>query len=194
MNKRISCLEKIEVFPLTPERWDDFEVLFGKNGAGWGCWCMWWRLPNKEFVELGKEGRKNAIRTLVHQGVEAGLIAYADGVPAGWVTVAPRSEYLRLKTSRILAPLDDLPVWTIPCFFVPSKYRRLGLMSHLIHAAVEYARSHGAAIIEAYPREPDKDVNPLNIYTGVSSVFISAGFVEVARRKPNRPVMRKFLS
>src|ERR1700732_3862279 len=34
----------LSVYPLTPDHWDDFEVLFGPRGACAGCWCMWWRL------------------------------------------------------------------------------------------------------------------------------------------------------
>ena len=141
---------------------------------------------------MSRMERKEFLRTLVQQGVEAGLIAYVDGVPAGWVTVAPRQDYIHLATSRILAPVDDEPVWCMPCFFVRTKYRHLGLMGQLINAAEEYARSHGAKIIEAYPNDPTEEANPLSIYTGVASTFSSAGFEEVIRRKPNRPVMRKY--
>jgi GNAT superfamily N-acetyltransferase len=182
---------QIEILPLTPERWADFEALFGKSGGCMGCWCMWWRIPNKEFNANGSAGNKEALRTLVHRGVEAGLLAYMDGVPAGWVTVAPREDYLRLKTSRDLAPVDDQPVWSIPCFYIHPKYRRTGLMTRLIEGALSYAKDRGAKIAEAYPKEPGKQVNPMNVYTGLVSTFSAAGFAEVARRKPTRPIMRK---
>lgn len=182
---------KTEIFPLTSERWKDFEALFNTNAVCTGCWCMWWRVPNKEFNSLGKDGLKEAMRTLVHRGVEAGLVAYIDGLPAGWVTVAPRADYVRLSTSRLLAAVDDQPVWSIPCFFVNHNYRHQGLMAQLIAAAVDYAKTHGAEIVEAYPYDPDKKTGPADIYTGVTSSFKSKGFVEVARRKPNRPIMRR---
>jgi GNAT superfamily N-acetyltransferase len=184
-------MSKPEIVPLTPERWADFEVLFNSNATCRGCWCMWWRITNKDFTTLGKEGLKEAMRTLVHRGVETGLIAYVDGVPAGWVTVASRADYVRLSTSRLLAPVDDQPVWAIPCFFVHHNFRHQGFMSQLINTAVEYARVHGAEIVEAYPYDVDKKAGPADIYTGVSSIFKSAGFEEVARRKPTRPIMRK---
>jgi GNAT superfamily N-acetyltransferase len=152
---------------------------------------MWYRVPNKEFNTLGKDGLKEAMRTLVHRGVEAGLIAYVDGTPAGWVTVAPRPDYIRLATSRLLFPVDDQPVWSIPCFFVHHDFRHQGLMSKLINAAEDYAKSHGGELVEAYPYDTDKKTGPADIYTGVVSTFISAGFVEVARRKQTRPIMRK---
>ncbi|MBA4383211.1 MAG: GNAT family N-acetyltransferase [Anaerolinea sp.] len=180
-----------EIIPLTPEKWIDFETLFNSNAVCTGCWCMWWRVPNKEFSTLGKDGLKNAMRTIVHHGVEAGLIAYIDGIPAGWVTVAPRADYVRLGTSKLLAPVDEQPVWSIPCFFIHHNFRHQGLMTKLIEAAVDYAKAHGAEIVEAYPYAPDKKSGPADIYTGVASSFESAGFVEVARRKATRPIMRK---
>jgi len=182
----------IHILPLTSERWPDFEAVFGKGGCG-GCWCAWWRLTNKEFYAVNKDERKETMRTLVQQGAEPGLIAYVEDIPAGWVTVAPREDYVRLKTSRILAPVDEEPVWCMPCFYVRSKFRHIGLMRKLIDAAVDYGRVHGASIIEAYPNDPEKEANPLSIYTGVASTFAAAGFKEVLRRKPNRPIMRKNL-
>lgn len=184
--------QKIQILPLTSPRWSDYETVMGKSGCG-GCWCSWWRLTNKDFYAFKKEERKNYMRTIVQEGVEPGLIAYVDEAPAGWVTVAPREDFLRLKTSRILAPVDDEPVWCLPCFYVRSKYRHMGLMRILIDAAMEYARAHGARIMEAYPNDPVSEANPLSIYTGVASTFFASGFEEVARRKPNRPVMRKFV-
>lgn len=186
-------MSKIETIPLSPERWSDFEKIFNSNAVCTGCWCMWWRVRNKEFSELGKDGLKEAMRTLVHRGVETGLLAYVDGVAAGWVTVAPREDYMRLSTSRLLSPVDDQPVWSMPCFFVHHDFRHQGLMLIMIEAAVEYAKAHGAEIVESYPYETDKKTGAADIYTGVSSTFKSAGFVEVARRKSTRPIMRKSL-
>ena len=186
-------MSSIEILTLTPERWTDFEALFISNAVCTGCWCMWWRVPNKEFSTLGKNGLKEAMRTLVHRGVETGLLAYVDGNPAGWVTVAPRADFVRLSTSKLLAPVDDQPVWSIPCFFVHHNYRHQGLMAQLIAAAADYAKTHGAEIVEAYPYDADKKTGPADIYTGVVSSFQSAGFVEVARRKATRPIMRKLI-
>jgi GNAT superfamily N-acetyltransferase len=122
-----------------------------------------------------------------------GLLAYVDGVPAGWVSVAPRSEFPTLNRSRVLFPVDDKPVWSIVCFFVHRKYRHTGLMRPLIDAAVAYSRSQGGDIVEAYPYDPGKKVESASIYLGVTSTFLEAGFIEVARRSPTHPIMRKKL-
>jgi GNAT superfamily N-acetyltransferase len=180
----------ITYFPLTPERWADFERLFGPNGACGGCWCTWWRLSQAEFTKKTWDEKKNAFRTIVQSGKEPGILAYVDGLPVGWAALAPRNEYPRLDRSRVLARVDDQPVWSISCFFIDKHYRRLGLTRGLITAAVEYARAHGAAIVEAYPIEPNESSDSGSLFRGVAATFVEAGFVEVARRSAHHPVMR----
>lgn len=40
----------LAIHPLTPDRWDDFETLFGKSGGCAGCFCMWPRLSPAEWL------------------------------------------------------------------------------------------------------------------------------------------------
>lgn len=176
--------------PVTSDRWDDFETLFGKNGACAGCWCMWWRQTRSAFSGSSGDDRRRAMHEIISAGQVPGIIAYAGGEPAAWCSIAPRSEFPTLGRSRNLKPVDDLPVWSIVCFFVRRGYRRQGLMKALIPAAVDYARSRGAQVVEAYPVDRVGRVDPMGDFTGVASAFRSAGFVEVARRAPQRPVMR----
>lgn len=180
--------------PVTPDRWDDFVTVFGQNGACAGCWCMYWRNTRKTWADFDKERNKTGIKAMIDAGREPGLLAYVDGVPAAWVSIGPRGDFPMLANSRILAPVDDRPVWSIVCFFVHRKFRRAGLMRPLIDAAVDYARSKGAQIVEAYPRDPGMKVAASSIYTGVISAFLETGFVEVAKRSTLQPVMRKHLS
>jgi GNAT superfamily N-acetyltransferase len=185
----------LEIYPLTPDRWNDLETLFGKRGAVGGCWCMFWRLPNALFEQLKGDGNRQAFQSIVHAGEPTGVIAYVDGVPAGWCAVAPRDVYTRLERSRILKPVDEQPVWSIPCFFIARPFRRQGLMVNLIRAAIEYARSRGARIVEAYPVEARRDDSPdVYMYTGLASAFLQAGFREAARRSETRPIMRYEIS
>src|SRR6267378_1367475 len=142
---------ELKVHPLTPERWPDFEKLFGKNGACAGCWCMWWRLPAAQWRDQKGEGNRKAIRKLVNAGATPGLLAYADGQAVAWCAVAPREEYPRFATSRVLAPLDDQPVWSVTCFFVARAWRRRGITRQLLEAAAQFARRHGARILEGCP-------------------------------------------
>lgn len=183
----------LKFHPLTPDRWDDFVAVFGQNGACGGCWCMYWRTPRKDWAKNIKEINRAAIMSLVDAGHVLGLLAYVDGKPAAWVSVGPREDFPTLNNSRILRPVDDKPVWSIVCFFMHRKYRRTGLMLPLIDAAVQYARSQGAEIVEAYPYEPEKKVESSSLFLGVTAPFIEAGFIEAARRSSNHPIMRKKL-
>ena len=181
---------KLTILPLTPDRWDDFAQLFGKNGACAGCWCMWWRLPRAQWVKQKGGRNKKAIRKLVREAGALGLLAYADGRPVGWCALAPRAEYPRLATSRTLKPVDDQPVWSVTCFFVARPFRRRGITVDLLKAAVGFAGERGAKIVEGYPVEPKQEQADAFVYTGLASAFRKAGFKEVARRSPTRPIMR----
>jgi len=192
MAKKPIVVEKWEYHPLTPDRWEAFEQLFGPNGACAGCWCAWFLMNNKEFNTSRKEGHKDLMRTLVQSGVEPGILAYADGIPAGWVALAPRENYKRLATSKHLGPVDDLPVWVVSCFYIHRDYRHQGLMEKLITAAIEYARGKGVKILEAFPIDAKEKMSPLSIFTGKADVFYRLGFEQVALRD-SRPILRKTL-
>lgn len=185
----------LTIKPVTAERWHDLEQLFGPRGACGGCWCMFWKLSHATYqAQLGEPNRIMQ-KAIIESGETPGLLAYVGAEPVGWVAVALRQYYPRLAKSRILKPVDDLPVWSIVCFFVARRYRRQGVTSALIEAAVDYAGQHGAKIVEAYPVETrESNTPPPFIYTGVASAFFNAGFVEAARRSPTRPVMRRVIT
>ena len=124
-------------------------------------------------------------------GKEMGLLAYDDGEAIGWCAIAPRSEYSRLARSRVLKPVDDKEVWSIVCFFIRSAHRKKGVSAGLLKAAVEFAAENGAKIVEGYPIEPKTDTYPpVYAWTGFACAFKKAGFKEVERRSPTRPIMR----
>jgi GNAT superfamily N-acetyltransferase len=181
----------VECHPVTPDRWPDLETLFGPRGATGGCWCMYWRLPRAQFSAQKGKGTKAALQHLVESGEIVGLLAYAQGQPVGWCAVAPRESYPVLERSRILKRVDAAPVWSVVCFFVSKAFRGKGVTTVLLQAAVEYAREHGARIVEGYPIEPKTPRIPtVFAWTGLASAFQQAGFVEVERRSDTRPVMR----
>ena len=179
--------------PLTPDRWRDFETLFGPSGAYGGCWCMWPRLRRKEFGANSGAENKEAMRKAVDGGEEPGLLAYSGGEPVAWVALAPRERYAHLEHSRTLKRVDDQPVWSIVCFVVVKRVRGRGMMAKLLSAAVEHARRHGATIVEGYPVEPKGALSGYSGYTGIVSTFRKAGFVAVARRSQRQPIMRYYI-
>jgi GNAT superfamily N-acetyltransferase len=155
---------------------------------------MFWLVSGAEYERQKGQGNKQAMQSIVYSDKRPGILAYADGKPAGWCALAPRPVYKRLEKSRILKPLDDQPVWSVVCFYVGKAYRRQGLTVELLKAAVLYAATNGARIVEGYPVEPkdNKAPDPF-VYTGLVSAFKQAGFVEEARRSETRPIMRYYL-
>jgi GNAT superfamily N-acetyltransferase len=186
----------IETHPLTPDRWADFEALMGPRGGAEGCWCMLWRVSAAVYREGKGEANRRAMRARVEAGPRPpGLIAYRDGAPVGWISVAPRAEFPRMENSRIVAPVDDRPVWSVTCFFIRPGVRGKGVASALLVAACTFAAEHGAGTVEGYPIDPlgGRYANGF-AWTGVKRVFDAAGFSEVARRSSTRPIMRKELA
>jgi len=186
---------KLQFFPLTPSRWVDLEKLFGPRGACGGCWCMWWRRPRAQFEKQKGAGNRRALKRIVSSGKPPGLLAYAGREPVGWVALAPRAEYPVLDGSRVLARVDEKPVWSVPCFFIAKPFRGKGVSVKLLRAAAAYARKRGARILEGYPVVAKKGRMPdVFAYTGLPGTFERAGFVEILRRSPTRPIMRKTLN
>jgi GNAT superfamily N-acetyltransferase len=185
----------LEIHPLTPDRWDDLVTVFDRPGDPKGCWCMFYRVRSRDFERLWGQGARDAFREVVDGGPPPGLLAYRDGTPVGWVAVAPREAYPRVLNSRVLRPTDDAPAcWAVVCFYVVRGERRGGIAAALLAAAVDFAAGHGAAAVEGYPKDTDGAGKHANeMFVGSRSMFQEAGFQEVARRSPQRPIMRREL-
>ncbi len=178
-------------FPLTKDRWPDFEKLFGERGACGGCWCMLWRLKRSEFERQKGEGNRRAMKAIVDSGQVPGILGYIDQTPVAWCSIAPRKVYSYLDRSRILKKVDDEQVWSISCFFVHKNHRGTGVSTCMAAAAVEYAQQRGGNLVEAYPVEPKQGrTAPAFAWTGLASAFRKAGYYECARRSETRPIMR----
>ena len=185
------------VYPATPDRWDDLCRLFGPQGAYSGCWCMFFRTTSSEFA-MGNAANRERMEQLVAGEGCPGLLGYEDGVPVGWVSVAPRSDFGRVIRSRDTGPIGPTPagdVWSIVCFYVPRDLRGRGIARSLLEAAVEHAAARGATVGEAYPRDAGvASLNAAELYVGEIGWFLDAGFEEVERRKPARPIVRRHLA
>lgn len=182
---------QLEFRPVTAAEWDDLQMLFAELGSLQGCWCMWWRVRRADFERQFGEGNRQALKQIIDSGQVPGILAYDHGQPIGWCSVAPREAFPVLDRSPVLKRVDDRPVWSIVCFVVARAYRRRGLMTALIRAAIAYAASQGARIVEAYPILPEESADPRwLVFSGVRSAFERAGFVEVARRSRVRCIMR----
>jgi GNAT superfamily N-acetyltransferase len=180
----------LSIQPLRRNLWNDFEELFGLNGACGGCWCMFWKLRGKSFDESKGYTNRQMHKAFIDSGTTTGLLAYMNGEVVGWVAVEPRSAYEKLAHSRVLKPVDDKEVWSVTCFYVAKHYRKQGVAVGLLKGAVEHVRSQGGRIVEGYPVDAQKDMPAPFVYTGTASAFQKAGFKEVARNSPTRPIFR----
>lgn len=177
--------------PLTADRWSDLEDLFGpERGANSGCWCLWPRVPNAEWQSLDRETRKARFRAVVEAGPPPGVLAYEDGRAVGWVSVGPRGTVIRFDRSRLSR--DEVPdtVFAVTCFYVRSSHRKAGMMPLLLDAAITYAQEHGASAVDACPIDTERKLVWGEGFVGLYNVFQAAGFVEIARRSPTRPLVR----
>jgi ribosomal protein S18 acetylase RimI-like enzyme len=187
---------KLKVAPLTPDRWSDLETIFRARGCSVarGCWCMAYRRSgSREPLAPGvtrAQANRAALKALVAAGNPPGLIGYRGKVPVGWVSIGPREEYAKLKRSPVMKAVDGQPVWSVICFVVPREYRSQGVAQALLTGAVAYARKQGATLVEAYPVDKPTRSNDDYMWFGAKSMYDKAGFKEVARRKPHRPIVR----
>lgn len=174
--------------------WPAFETIMGENGAYGGCWCMYWRVPKKQLdVQMG-EGNRCAMKQVFDDGLAPGLVAWLEDVPIGWLQVDRREAFVRLQSSRVLRPVDDRPAWCVSCFVIDKAHRRKGVATDLLRAACDFVRQRGGDILEGYPIDPPKRPYPaVYAWTGFAGSFRDAGFTEVARRSPTRPIMRRHL-
>ena len=182
----------LTVSPLTLERWPALEDLFGRAGASNGCWCMYWRIGPR-YRDRPREDNKHDLRQLAASGAPPGLLAFDGGIAVGWCELAPRADLGWLAHARNLEPVDALPVWSIPCFYVRRTHRGRGVMGVLIEAATTVSASAGAPALEAYPVDTAVPAHTGNLFPGTVAAFARHGFQVVARRKPDRPVMRRYL-
>jgi GNAT superfamily N-acetyltransferase len=177
----------LTIRPLTPDLWPALEGLMSENGACSRCWCMYWRIGNA-YRTRSREQNNEAFREIVKRGPSPGLLAFDGDLAVGWCQITPRDALPWLNRAWRLERVDDLAVWSLSCFYVRKRYRKKGVTSALIAAALSAAKRANAPALEAYPL--DADLTPSTSFTGYASTFARAGFKTVARHVPSRPIMR----
>jgi len=186
----------LDIRPLTADTWPDLAALFEEGGDPKWCWCQFYRVRGLDWSNSSADGNRERLATLTRDGPPPGLVGYQDRRAVGWVSVAPRPAYDRLTHAKLLAPVDDKPVWSIVCFVVSRSARGRGVARALLDGAIAWAKREGATILEAYPSDVQgRKVPAANLYHGSLSMFEDAGFEVVARRQfnrttPVRPIVR----
>jgi GNAT superfamily N-acetyltransferase len=153
---------------------------------------MYWRIGSA-YHKRPREQNRAAFRQLVIEGPPPGLLAFDGNVPVGWCQLTRRGDLSWLDRKREFKRVDELDVWCISCFYVHPRYRKRGVTSALIAAAVAAAKRANAAALEAYPVDTAQPGSTRNLFTGVASTFKRAGFKTIAALVPYRPIMRRDL-
>jgi GNAT superfamily N-acetyltransferase len=186
----------IAVVPANEAGWEDLRPIFGTRGASAGCFCQRYKLARGEaFRKFPPEERARRLRDQACGAETSGLVAYADGDPAGWCAVEPRPHYVGLvRVARVPwqgrdEDRADPSVWAVTCLLTRKGFRGRGVSRALAAAAVDHARSRGARALEAYPMTTT-DALLEELHPGLYDVFAAAGFTEVARPSVRRAVMR----
>jgi GNAT superfamily N-acetyltransferase len=186
----------MELRALTPTRFADLEKVFNARGCSVarGCWCLYYRNSGRPDGPPGgptaRERNRKELKARVEGGEFVGLIGYRGGEPIGWVSLGPREAYGKLKRSPVMKAVDDQAVWSLVCFVVPAEHRGQGVARALLRGAIAYARKKRVKILEAYPVDTRKHAGDGSLWFGTKSMYDAAGFREVARRKPARPIVR----
>ena len=189
--------------PLASANFADLEAIFNARGCSVArsCWCMYYRKTGGpgwgegDYAKL-KQKNRGQLKSLADDGAQVGLIGYQGGVPVGWISFGPRKDFARLANSKVMKAVDDQPVWSVICFVVPSEHRGQGVARKMLDAAVAFCRKKKVKLVEAYPvdmaEKEDKSADS-SLWFGTKSMFDDAGFEEVARHKPSRPIVRLHL-
>jgi GNAT superfamily N-acetyltransferase len=150
---------------------------------------MYWRIGS-EYHKRDREKNRRAFHKIVKHGPPPGLLAFDGERAVGWCQLTPRDDLPWLNRARPFQRVGDVPAWSISCFYVRRGYRRQGIMSTLIKAAVKAAKRANAPALEAYPVDTVRPESNSNVFTGTASTFARAGFKSVVGRMPSRPIMR----
>jgi GNAT superfamily N-acetyltransferase len=183
--------------------WPDFEQLF-LPPSGWNhCWCVHFHRPRplskSEWLPTRAQRavrNRRMQRELIEKGCSHGILVYENDVPIGWCQYGRKEELPRIDNNRNYRrlALEDggKTLWRITCFVVDKKYRRRGVGSLALRAALEAIKKKGGGLVEAYPVANWAGKSFGNMSThGTVSMFQKAGFRRVGPYGNTNVVMRR---
>ena len=184
---------EIIVKPVDEAAFDDVQKVFGTRGQAARCQCQGYRMGWHARHSDNVQGRRELLRDQVIEG--HGLVAYLDGEPVGWCSVAPRRDYTYLRQTTWKGrdeDKEDPRIWAVTCFVTRAGFRRQGVSRALVGGTIDLPRNHGARAVEAYPMKPapGKDVSWGEMHVGALSAFLAAGYQIVHVPSLRRAIVR----
>jgi len=192
--ERLGMLDKMKTSHFVKKFSVQFVNAAGKLSAPFYFWdskphecSQTWQVVRSEFdLMMLNNAREHGVQA--NEGVRVLDVLFDGDRAVGWCQLTPRDHVPWLDRTWRLKRVDDVPVWSLSCLYVRIGYRKRGVATALIAAALKAAKRAKAPALEAYPF--DAAVSPSSSSTGYASTFRRAGFRVVARRIPARPIMR----
>lgn len=187
---------------LSKRTWPDFERLFESHPAPGAhpCWCMYNHFSGpaaatNEPRAVRIERHRQMKRALVERGSSHGILVYEGDWPVGWCQYGLRRELPRIDRNpayRKLPPAPgDAPLWRITCFVVSNRFRRCGVATAALNAALAAIRKRGGGVVEAYPIAA---WGAYAAFRGAVSMFRKQGFRVVGAVGANNVLVRRQIS
>jgi len=186
----------LRIVPITPARLADLETLFAR-GDPRTCQCTYLRLTHRDYAQTSTAERRDlhhlAVRRAARAKRAAGMIAYDDAGPVGWVSFGPREEFARLAASPVLQPVDEAEVTSVVCFVIAPRARRREVATALLGSVITYAGERGIALLEAYPVDREGRAPGAELWRGPRRLYEAAGFTVAAARQANAAARRHLI-
>jgi GNAT superfamily N-acetyltransferase len=194
---RLPAIGAIHVEDVTPDRVRDYQSFFDHDAfrdypAWQSCYCMETHRTQRDeewAVRTAKDNRRDM--TLgIEEGNVTALLAYVDGKPVGWCNYGETTHLNGVMHRFGLNVAEQQGVGSLACFVIAAPYRKHGVASVLLEAALERLRARGVRVAEAYPARSSDSAQ--GNYRGPLQMFLRAGF-EPYRETERHLIVRKAL-
>ena len=180
---------KIVVERLSPDTRGDYLAFFDhergpafSDNPEWArCYCQFYRIPRAlDWKAFTADQNRVAAGASIACGEAEGYLAKAGGETVGWLHAAPRHklphgfERMRVEPPEVDVPPQEAAI--IVCFVIAPAWRRRGVATALLDAALVDLAARGIAVVDAFPFKSGESVSPADHYHGPASLFASRGF------------------
>lgn len=151
---------------------------FDHNPHWASCYCRYYQTDcsSSDWIERSAEQNKADAIQAIEKGEMKGFLAFSGEKCVGWVNANNAVAYPRLKDD--LSPLTAAnKVGLIICYVIHPEYRRLGIATALMKAAVHDFEIGDYNLVAVAPVDVDTDeIGFERLYRGPVSMYAKAGF------------------